>query len=455
MQLTAPLFLFLFLPASLALFFLTPRRWRTVTLTVISLAWLTLVNLNSPWGLLHIALTVLFALTLSRFVPKKPRLAAVGALPLFLSLLASRLLAALCSSYSYPTGLLFITLSAISLLFDRARGDVKQNDSTLRALCYLLFFPTATLGPAVRYKHFLVLLRKSAPSTTRFCEGIRLFMLGFIKRIAVAAVFHRALGTILDKAEGMPLVALPAALLLAFLWLYFFVSGCADMARGISAMYGLRLPRDRANLLRATTPHGMLYALFFSLHRHLEDYLLTPLSRRVDGKRGRVLTALLTPTLLLLLLAPSPTSWIVALPIFATAAFSALKGEPRGKQHPLLSILFFLASAFFCSLLSLAAMGDPRRLLALLRAMLGGEAARFYSFYFILPDLQYILLVAVLFLLITLLLQLYRRYANRLGANTCFYISLFVTALLLAAFLLALLYFMPQFPQYALSPFGL
>lgn len=455
MQLTAPLFLFLFLPLSLALFFLTPQRWRTVTLTVISLAWLTLVNFNTPWGLLHIALTVLFALTLSRFVPKKPHFAPVGGLLLFLSLLASHPLAALCSSYSYPTGLLFITLSAISLLLDRARGDVKQGDSVLRALCYLLFFPTATLGPAVRYKHFLVLLRKSAPSTTRFCEGIRLFMLGFIKRIAVAAVFHRALGTILAEAEAMPLVALPTALILSFLWLYFFVSGCADMARGISAMYGLRLPRDRANLLRATTPHGMLYALFFSVHRYLEDYLLTPLSRRVDGKRGRVLTALLTPTLLLLLLAPAPAAWLMALPLFATAVFSACRDEPRGKLHPARSVLFFLASAFFCSLLSLAAMGDPRRLLALLRAVLDGEAARFYSFYFIVPDLQYILLVAVLFLLITLLLQLYRRYASRLGADTCFYISLFVTALLFAAFLLTLLYFMPQFPQYARSLFWL
>lgn len=454
MQLTAPLFLFLFLPLALALFYITPQRWRTATLTLTSGAWLSLANYGNLWGFLHIVLTVLVAAVLSRRARRS--LVPIGVAFFALSLIASRVLVALCPSYSYPTGLFFITLSAISLLVDKVRGDIRQRDTLLEVLCYLLFFPTATLGPAVRYKHFLVLLRRGAPSTARFCEGIRLFMLGFIKRIAVAAVFYRALNTILERAEEMPFIALPAALLLAILLFYFFVSGCADMARGLSAMYGLHLPRDRANLLRATAPHAMLYSLFFSVHCYLEDYLLQPLARRVGGKRGRVISAIVCLLLFLFFFAPVPMAWITALPLLGTALFAALWGGAPRARKPASRTLFFLLSVLFASPLALSvAAGRPQRVLTLVRAVFDGEAAHFYSFYFVVPDLQYILIAIAVFAVLALLAQLYRRYSDRFSERTRFSLSVLTTALLFIGFLLTLLYMMPQFPQYAHSSFGL
>ena len=455
-QLTSPLFLFLFLPLALALFMLTPKRWRRGALTAISLAWLVLANYGNPWDLLHIALTVALAATLSRYVTKARVLAPIGAACLVLSLITSRLLAALCSFYSYPTGLLFITLSGISLLFDKQRGDTRQRDSLADVLCYLLFFPTATLGPAVRYKHFLPLLRKISPTPTRFCDGIRLYMLGFIKRIAVAAVFYRALDTVLNEAAEMPFIALPTALLLAFLLFYFFVSGCADMARGIAAMLGMRLPRDRANLLRATSPHAMLYTLFFSVHRYLEDYLVQPILCHKDNKRTRAATAVLSLLTFLMLLAPAPAAWLVSLPLLGTVLFSCLCGTAPQKRHPAWHTLLFLLSALCTSFPALVvAAGDPRRVLSLLRAIFDGAAAHSYTFYFVVPDLQYILIVITVFALLTLLTQLYHRYSAFLAERTCFAVSILSTALLFIGFLLSLLYMMPQFSQYALSPFGM
>lgn len=456
MQLTAPLFLFLFLPLSLALFFLTPQKQRAAVLTIISCAWLSLVNFSNPWGLLHIVLTVLVAAVLSRYVRKRRLLTSVGVLVLVFSLIASRLLTVFCTFYSYPTGLFFITLSAISLLLDKHRGDVNQKDSLPLALCYLLFFPTATLGPAVRYKHFLSLLRKSSPSTARFCDGIRLLMLGFIKRIAVAAVFFRALNIILGESAEMPFIAFPTALLLSFLLFYFFVSGSTDMARGISAMYGMRLPRDRANLLHATSPHTMFYALFFSVHCYLEDYLLLPIRSRLCGKVGKAVAAALSLVLFLLVFSPVPAAWLVALPLLCTALITALSPRTPTKAPLFLRVLYFLLSALSCSFLALfVAAGNPQRVLSLIHAVIDGEAARSYTFYFVVPDLQYILIAIIAFALLTLLVRLYKHYAKQLSDRTCFSISVLTTVLLFAGFLLTLLYFMPQFPQYALSPFGM
>ena len=453
MQLTSPLFLFLFLPLSLALFYLTPRRLRAATLMLLSAAWLTLANLYNPWGLLHLFLVVALAATVA-LLPHRPKpLVPLTVAALLASLLSARILVALLPAYIYPTGLLFITLSAISLLLDTVRGDIRQKNRPVEVLCYLLFFPTATLGPAVRYKHFLHLLRKRAPSTARFCDGIRLFMLGYVKRIGMAAVLYRTISTVLGNAEVMPFIALPAVLLFALLLFYFFVSGCADMARGLAAMYGMRLPRDRKNLLFATAPHEMLGGLFYSVDRYIADYLTLPLCRRLGARWGKPLSAALTALCLLLLFAPVPAALLAGLILPITALITARR-KPKARR-PLLHALFYALSALACSPAALLVAADaPHRVLVLLRTVTDGTAARFYNFYFNVPDLQYILFTVTPLALLSLCLLLLYHNVTKLNERILFIIKATVTALAFAAFLLCLLYMTPQFPQYALTPFG-
>ena len=54
MQLTGPLFLYLFFPLSLLLLPFCPARYRKLSLTLLSLLWYLLANLGSPFGMLQI-----------------------------------------------------------------------------------------------------------------------------------------------------------------------------------------------------------------------------------------------------------------------------------------------------------------------------------------------------------------------------------------------------------------
>lgn len=459
MQLTSPLFLFLFLPLSLPAVILVPRAGRNTVLSALSLVFLVLANRAAPWGLLQMGLTVLLLLLLFFLSPRAtaPRtkrlfLVLEVTLPL-LSLLSARLFALLIPAYSYPFGLLFITLAAISLSIDRARGDGDPSAAPTDLIAYLLFFPTLTMGPLIRYKHFCRLSRHARPSSPLFCRGILLFALGYVKRIAVAAVLLRALDALLDAHAAMPLLALPVLLLIAFLLLYFFVSGSADMARGVAAMYGMSLPRDRKNLLYATTPHDLLHGLFHSFFAYGNDYLIAPLVRRLGDRRGRLLGEALLLLLTVLVFALSPAVLLALIPLYLSFAFTVRYGKRKKPLSLPVQVLFFLLSLLACSPAALlVSAGDPRRVSTLLSSLFDGTPARLYSFYFAVSDMQYILAVVALFLFVLPVLALVRRIRPSEGVR----LALFVLSslLLLAAFLLTLLYLMPQFPQYAATPYG-
>ena len=176
MQLTGPVFLFLLLPLSLLICRFVPPTRRRLVLSLLSIGWYALVNASNPVGLLHIAL-LLAVMLLLVYLPA-PRSALVGKLRTtlgvllpILSLLAARLLAEYGSTwYVYPIGLAFITLSAVSLSVDLARGDTVRPKNPLDVIGYLLFVPTLVAGPIIRSKHFLTAPRR--PASPPSCSAL-------------------------------------------------------------------------------------------------------------------------------------------------------------------------------------------------------------------------------------------------------------------------------------------
>ena len=109
-------------------------------------------------------------------------------------------------------------------------------------------------------------------------------MLGYIKRLAIAAVLMRAIEDILTYAQlALAPFSYCLLLLLALLCFYFYVTGCADTARGLCAMYGIELPADRGRVPFAAAPHLVFSGTFLSLYNYLQDYIYLPLRRRFGG----------------------------------------------------------------------------------------------------------------------------------------------------------------------------
>ncbi|MBE6702977.1 MAG: hypothetical protein E7585_06165 [Ruminococcaceae bacterium] len=460
MQLTSPFFLFLFFPLSLPLVLLLPKTVRRLSLSLISILWYVLANVQNPQGLVHVALLIFFATVLA-YLPLPQRISVAKirtvlgvTLPLC-SFLTARILGEYFPRlYAYPIGLFFITLSIISYFIDIARGDVISPKNPLELIGYFLFFPTLCMGPVLRSKHFFDLTENISFQPQRFTNGIRFYMIGYIKRMAVAAVFLRAMEDILTFSAVLlhPLSYL-FLLIFSFLCFYFYLTGSADLARGLAAMYGFELPRDRGLVPFSVAPHRVLYGSFLSFYNYLLDYIYQPLRRRFRGKACRPLGSCLLFALTVLAWRTRPETLLLALPVLL---FSLLALCPAVRQkvhirHWLMRILLTLISGLLCSFFTLGLLTeDPLDALRLAGAAFGNTAPYQPHYIFgMIRDGRYLIILSVLLLL--LLPYLYMRHALRKKCSERTEKTLLIseTVLVFALFVLTIVFFMPQFPQYA------
>lgn len=459
MQLTSPVFLFFFMPLSfLALPFVPPRH-RKAALCALSVLWLLIANRTQPLALVQLLLLPLLATVLAALPDRAPRVrAAVGIVLPIAALLAARLLAEYAPfPYVYPTGLTVMTLGAVSIAIDRYRGDAPDREGPLSVLAYLLFFPTMLAGPILRYKQFLYVTEHISPDRERFSKGAQLYMLGFIKRVAAAAVLMRAIKDVLAISQhSLPPLALLLLLVMAYALLYSFVSGTTDMARGLMSIYGMHPPRGQNGAVPLLLPHRVLYGLLLSLDRYLEDYVAEPLRRHLPTRVARPLSVLLIFALTVLFYRTRVEILLLALPLLFCALLSMRLGHfRRAPRHPLVRVLASVFNTLCLSILSLGLlMEDPLDVLSLIRTSFSIQDH--YSFFYLfgaVSDARY-LTFCLLFVAIIPISHYYPILLRHLKPRVAFAIRIAVSLLLGLFFCIALLYFLPQFPQYADPVYG-
>lgn len=464
MQISSPLFLFLFLPLSLPVLPLCPPKYRKTAMTLISLAFLLLANLQAPWGFLPIGavlLLVCLLVCLPTEIFSRTRLVLGTAIPLSV-FFAARLAAELFPQHhTYPLGLGLITLGAISICVDRYRADATERETPLSVIGYLCFFPTLTLGPVLRYKQYLYIAEHARPTLADFYAGILLYIKGFLKRIAICPILFAALQSILSVVEGgalLPLPVLSVALLLSFLALYFTVSGITDMSRGLMALYGYRPPHGQGRFFNCASPHRMLSALLCSLDAFLDDYLATPLKRLLPGRWGKVPAALLVSVCTVLFYRTHPAVLAIAAPLLACAALCAQ--NPKYMRYPrrtLYRIPLVMLSFLCLSLLALSMMlQHPLTLFTLLvGAFRRTDPLALYHALLSFTHLNHLLVMLTALLLYAPLAYFAPRLIVKLPTRVR--VALRDTGVLVAlvALFLAILFLLPQFPQYAELTLGM
>ncbi|MBE6630171.1 MAG: hypothetical protein E7624_04900 [Ruminococcaceae bacterium] len=456
MQLTSPAFLFLFLPLSLLYLPLCPQKWRKCVLSLFSLVFFLLANLRHPLSLLQIGFVVLVITALSLMpgdtLPRF-RLFLGVAVPLALFFTARLLTEIIPAQYEYPFGLGLVTLGAISLSVDRYRGDAPEREGPLDTVGYLLFFPTLTVGPILRYKQYLYMTEHISPSFDAFCAGALRYVIGFLKRVAVATVLFSCLQIILGTEPALfSLPLLLIALVLGFFLFYFAISGTTDMARGLLQIYGLVPPRGQGQVFTSPTPHRMLSHMLLSYDRFLEDYVASPVRRALPGRRGRVLAACLFYLCTVLFYRTHPALLLIMLPMLITALCTAGRGRwKRTLKNRVLRFLFSFLSAVLLALFAVCiTLEDPMHVFRLFAAAFTqGNNPLIYQTLVSLTYGRYLLwLLPVAVLLLPLshflprlcraLTPRVQEIARALGTLVCF-----------LAFFFTLLYLFPQFPQYA------
>lgn len=197
-----------------------------------------------------------------------------------------------------PLGISFYTFETISYVMDVYRGRLRAERNFLDYALFIMFFPHLIAGPIVRPKHFL----SQVPRAKRFDWnrlelGVRLFLLGLIKKAVIAD--HMA--EIVD-----PVFASPASFSSAAVWMAVFCyatqiycdfSGYTDMALGAAHALGFKLPQNFNLPYAAANITDFWRRWHISLSTWLRDYLYIPLGGSRHGTlatyRNLILTMLL------------------------------------------------------------------------------------------------------------------------------------------------------------------
>lgn len=195
-------------------------------------------------------------------------------------------------SVSLPVGISFYTFTQLAFLIDIHRGRFQR--STLASYeLFATYFPHLVAGPIIHWREvipqFERLSRRGTEAVkwvvTRSCfeEGTLLFSIGLMKKLLLAD----QLAPIVDYGwRSIDNVGLLDAWLLSLGYtfqLYFDFSGYADMAIGVSLLFGVRLPLNFDGPYRAHSIQDFWRRWHITLSMWLRDYLYIPLGGNRAG----------------------------------------------------------------------------------------------------------------------------------------------------------------------------
>ncbi|MBQ9598466.1 MAG: MBOAT family protein [Clostridia bacterium] len=290
MYFSSLLFLFIFLPAVLAVYYILPKRFRN--------AFLLLANLVFyGWGepvfiivmLISVAVNYVCALLIEK-KPQRKKPYLIISLVISLGLLAvfkytgfvSDILRAFPPfawmphiSIPLPIGISFYTFQTLSYTIDVYRGDTKAQKSIVSLGTYISFFPQLIAGPIVRYRDIAEQLDGRKENLMQFADGVKIFIVGLAKKVLIAnqtGVLWEAL-----KGGNNGILASWVGIIAFAFQIYFDFSGYSDMAVGLGKMFGFEFMRNFEYPYISKSITEFWRRWHISLSTWFRDYVYIPL----------------------------------------------------------------------------------------------------------------------------------------------------------------------------------
>ncbi|CAO3425751.1 MBOAT family O-acyltransferase [Azospirillum argentinense] len=190
-----------------------------------------------------------------------------------------------------PIGISFFAFQGISYVVDVSRSQVTAAKSLVTFGAYKAFFPQLIAGPIVRYKDVAADFSASRmPPQEEIAAGIRRFAVGLAKKVLIA----NTLAVPADAVFSAPVGSLSLEMvwygsLCYALQIYFDFSGYSDMAIGLAQIFGIRIPENFRHPYTAATVREFWQRWHISLSTWFRDYLYIPLG---GSRHGGIRTTL-------------------------------------------------------------------------------------------------------------------------------------------------------------------
>jgi alginate O-acetyltransferase complex protein AlgI len=305
------LFMFIYLPVVLAVYYIVPIKWRNI--------WLFIVNLVFyGWGepvyillmLFSICLNYFAGLLIERYREERAKAKRVLICSIVINL-------ALLSFFKYydlfaetlslipgldiptlgltlPIGISFYTFQTMSYPIDLYRGDAQVQRSFISFGTFVALFPQLIAGPIVRYKDIAEQLSFRAGGIEQFSSGVRRFIIGLGKKVLLA----NNIGMLWDVYSGMATANLTVmgswlGIIAFSMQIYFDFSGYSDMAIGLGRMLGFEFLENFNYPYISKSVTEFWRRWHISLGTWFRDYVYIPLGGNRCGLGRQMLNILI------------------------------------------------------------------------------------------------------------------------------------------------------------------
>ena len=297
MPLSSPFFVFVFLPTTIAGFFIAGRlnghraalAWICLTSLVFYLSW----NPSHAWVL---ASTLLFNYLLATKLAQpdcavRRTLMVIGVIANAAFLAVFKVMAggiwdasggfSAATHILIPLAISFITFQQIAFIVDVYKRRIKTLN-WLDYLAFILFFPQLVMGPIVHYRDMAPQFHRPQLihwNTDNVAIGLAIFITGLFKKLVIADSIAPYVNDGFADTASLSMLDAWAVIAGFQLQLYFDFSGYADMAIGIARMLNIRLPINFDSPYKATNRFDQWRRWHISFSAFMRQYIFFPLAR--------------------------------------------------------------------------------------------------------------------------------------------------------------------------------
>lgn len=194
-----------------------------------------------------------------------------------------------------PVGISYYTLQAIGYLVDVSKGKYKPERSFRKYLLFLSWFPAIVQGPISRYDQLMPQLCGDKPYCfAQMRDSLVLILFGLVKKMVIADRMGIFVNAVFDSFEEHYGVILYLAAVGYAVQLYTDFSGCVDICRGVSGLFGVELVPNFNRPYFSCSIKEFWGNWHMSLSGWLKDYVYIPLGGNRKGTLRKYANLMIT-----------------------------------------------------------------------------------------------------------------------------------------------------------------
>lgn len=310
MLFNSEIFLFLFLPSVLALYFFTRQVSSRLSLLTLLLGSLFFYGYWNPYYLILLTFSVLFNYAIYKLIVARVvnfwgcafgvsvNILIIAYFKYFGFILSDAfgvdLVKAGIETPVLPLAISFFTFQQISFVVDAYKSREKEARDLLDYACYVTFFPQLIAGPIVRHNELIPQLVSNSPTKQFLVGGFFLFGIGLFKKVVIADSISVWVNLGFENYTELTVSDSWLTALSYTFQLYFDFSGYSDMAIGLAMMFGFKLPINFNSPYKSKSIREFWRRWHVTLSRWLRDYVYIPLGGSRQGANKTYLNLLLT-----------------------------------------------------------------------------------------------------------------------------------------------------------------